>query len=43
MKDGKIAKEQDFFDVTQMLNKQNTGEVNIDAESWSIIINLTLG
>ena len=29
MKDGKIAKEQDFFDVTQMLNKLTTGDVNM--------------
>ena len=42
MKDGKIAKEQDFFDVTQMLNKLTTGDVNADAESWSIIIILIL-
>ena len=37
MKDGKIAKEQDFFDVTQMLNKLTTGDVNADAANPGVL------
>ena len=37
MKDGKIAKEQDFFDVTQMLNKLTTGYVNADAANPGVL------
>ena len=31
MKDGKIAKEQDFFDVMSMVNQLTAGDVNADA------------
>ena len=37
MKDGKIAKEQDFFDVTQMLNKLTAGDVNADAANPGVL------
>tara|TARA_Y100000768_G_scaffold173601_2_gene129977 strand:+ start:15781 stop:16317 length:537 start_codon:yes stop_codon:yes gene_type:complete len=37
MKDGRIAKEQDFFDVTQMLNKLTTGDVNADASNPGVL------
>ena len=30
MKDGKIAKEQDFFDMMSMVNQLTTGDVNAD-------------
>tara|TARA_B110000438_G_scaffold69048_1_gene69299 strand:- start:3727 stop:4290 length:564 start_codon:yes stop_codon:yes gene_type:complete len=37
MKDGKIAKEQDFFDVTAMINQLTSGDVNADAGSPGVL------
>ena len=39
MKDGKIAREQDFFDMMSMLNQlhQNSGDVNIDAQNQAVL------
>ena len=39
IKDGKIAREQDFFDMMSMLNQlqQNSGDVTIDAQNQGVL------
>ena len=37
MKDGKIAKEQDFFDVMSMVNQLTAGDVNADGTSPGVL------
>ncbi len=37
LKDGKIAKEQDFFDVTAMINQLSQGDVNADAGNPGVL------
>ena len=37
MKDGKIAKEQDFFDVMSMVNQLTVGDVNADGTNPGVL------